>query len=89
MTISLLTLKLFQKYMSFFLLLNKEDILKSVGIQTVDFHIMEENTVEVNGDSQLFGTNIQSILCSTAERNSYRYGTNGRGVNNDSIFIFG
>ncbi len=79
MTISLLTLKLFQKYMSFFLLLNKEDILKSVGIQTVDFHIMEENTVEVNGDSQLFGTNIQSILCSTAERNSYRYGNKWKG----------
>ncbi len=62
MTISLLTLKLFQKYMSFFLLLNKEDILKSVGIQTVDFHIMEENTVEVNGDSQLFGNKHSKYL---------------------------
>ncbi len=62
MTISLLTLKLFQKYMSFFLLLNKEDILKSVGIQTVDFHIMEENTVEVNGDTQLFVTNKVSCV---------------------------
>ncbi len=61
MTISLLTLKLLQKYMSFFLLLNKEDILKIVGIQTVDFHIMEENTVEVNGDTQ-FVTNKVSCV---------------------------
>ncbi len=37
MTISLLTLKLFQNYMSFFLL-NKEDILKIVGIQTVPYY---------------------------------------------------
>ncbi len=40
---NLLTLKLFQTCMSFFLLLNtKEDILKNVGNQIVDFHSLEQ-----------------------------------------------
>jgi len=58
---SLLTLKLFQTCMSFFLLLNtKEDILKNVGNQTVDSShltpiVGKENTMEVNGYWELSG----------------------------------
>ncbi len=33
----------------------KEDILKNVGNQTVDFYILFSNAMEVNGYRQLFG----------------------------------
>ncbi len=46
----------FQTFMNFFLLMNaKEDILKNVGNQTVDFYILFSNAMEVNGYRQLFG----------------------------------
>ncbi len=60
----ILALKLFQTCMSFFLLLNtKEDILKNVGNQTADdLHWLpydkrsrKKNTMEVDGDHQMFG----------------------------------
>ncbi len=45
----------FQTFMNFFLLMNaKEDILKNVGNQTVDFYILFSNAMEVNGYRQLF-----------------------------------
>jgi len=60
-------------HVNFFLLLNtKDDILKNVGNQTVDFFFFHK---EVNGH-QLFGYRHSSKylpLCS--ERNSFRFGT--------------
>ncbi len=49
----------------------------------IDFHSMEENTMEVNGYRQLFGYQDSSKynrLCSTEVRNPHR-----RCVNNDRI----
>jgi len=54
----ILTLKLFQTFMSFFLLLNtKEDIFKNDwNFGTIDFHSIFFSTMEVNGAKQLFQT---------------------------------
>ncbi len=45
-------------------------------ITAIDIHIMEINSMEVNGYSQLIGyhilQNISFFLCSTVEINSYR-----------------
>jgi len=88
--------RFFQTCMSFFLLLNtNEDILKNVGKWTVDgLHCLpwKKNTMEVNGAHQLFSywhSSKYLRLCSTEERNSYRFGTAWGWVNDDNIFIFG
>ena len=61
--------------MSFFLLLNTEDILKNGGNQTVDvttdFYM---NYYERQLCRQLSGY-PHSLKCSAEERNSYRFGT--------------
>jgi len=92
----LLTLKWFQTCMSFFLLLNtKENILKNVGNRTVDCNhwlpLIFFPTMEGNGVHQLFNCQHSSkylLLCSTEERNSYRFGTTWGWVNDDRILIF-
>ncbi len=48
--------------------------------------------MEINGYCQLFSYQHSSrylLLCSDEERNSYRFGTSGRWVNDDRIVIFG
>ncbi len=58
----------------------------------IDFHYMEKNTMEVNGYRQLFGY-LHSlkyfILCSTEDRDSYRSGIMGWGVNDERILVSG
>ncbi len=72
-----------------FLLLStkKEDTLKNVGNQTADGSHWLPYVKNVNGYRQLFGYQHSSkylLLCSTEERNSYRFG----GWVNDTVFIF-
>ncbi len=57
----------------------------------IDFH-RERNTMEVNGDLQLFDYQLSSkylLLCSALERHSYRFGTTRGWVNDDTFLIFG
>ncbi len=48
----------------------------------IDFHYMDKNTMEVNGNGNIY------LCVSAEERNAYRIET-WRWVNNDRIFIFG
>ncbi len=66
--------------MGFFLLSNINDyILKNLGSQTFD-------GMEVNGYHH---SSEYLLLCSTAERNSYSFGTSWERLNDDRVFIFG
>ncbi len=54
----------------------------------IDFNSTEKNTMEVNGYKKLFGCQHSSnylLLCSTEDRNSYRFGNNMRVVNDDTF----
>ncbi len=58
----------------------------------INFHWREINSMEVNGDQQLFDYQQPSkyiLLCLTSERNLYRFGTTWRWVIDDNIFNFG
>ncbi len=57
----------------------------------IDFHSIF-SYMEVNGCSQLFSYQCSSkhlLLCSTEEKNSYRFGETWGWVNDDRLFIFG
>ncbi len=76
----LLTLKLFQICIHFFLLLNTnvKIILKNMCNRRVDgpldFHSIFFHTMEVNGDHEVFGYQYSKyLLCSTEERHSCRF----------------
>jgi len=73
-----------------FLLLNtKKDILKNVGNQTMTPIVWR--TKPFGPVNQQFGFQHCSkyfLLCSAEDRNSWRFGTTWRWVNDDRIFIF-
>jgi len=54
----------------------------------IDFHSRKKNTNGVHQLSDNWHSSTYIILCSTEERNSYRFGTRWGWVNYDNIYIF-
>ncbi len=78
--------------MNFFLLLNtfwRMLVTKQLTVAT-DFHSIFPHTMEVNGYRQLFGYQHSSkylILCSAAEKDSYRFATTWGWVNDVHFWV--
>ncbi len=94
--LQLFTLYLFQTCMSFFLLLNTKKMFwrKSVNKQltvALTFIALGKNYYVSRWllSTIWLQAFFKSSLCSAEERNSFRFGTSGRSVNNDRSFIFG
>ncbi len=84
-------IQLFQTFISF--VEKKKDILKNVGYQTFD----GSHWLPFCGEKIYYGSqwvpstatsNLQNIIFSMEESNSYRFGTSRKWVNYDRIFIF-